>query len=73
VSAVLDELCADRTVGPAHGWKDEWGYALFTRRPGFIRRVMAGQLVQSPMEQTNRRLTRARTEAQGSRSASQLK
>jgi hypothetical protein len=38
VTAVLDQLCDDRTVGPARGWKDEWGYALFTRRPGLIKR-----------------------------------
>jgi hypothetical protein len=38
VEALLDRLCDDRTVGPARAWKDEWGYTLFSLRPGFIRR-----------------------------------
>src|SRR5262249_3155846 len=25
VTAVLDQLCADQTAGPARAWKDEWG------------------------------------------------
>ena len=38
VEAVLNHLCDDRTVGPVRAWTDEWGYTLFTRRPGFVRR-----------------------------------
>jgi hypothetical protein len=37
VTEVLDGLCDNRTVGPARAWKDEWGYTLFTRRPGLIK------------------------------------
>jgi hypothetical protein len=38
VTAVLNALCAEEIDGPARAWKDEWGFMLFSNRPGRIRR-----------------------------------
>jgi hypothetical protein len=39
VTAVLDQLCDKGTTGPSRVWRDEWGYTLFARRPGFFRQL----------------------------------